>query len=188
MTQQPPSGPYDQNPYGGAPGSPYGSGTPGAGVPAEVLPRFLARLIDGLLLAAISFVMGLVLGGGAVLGGASAGTSYAVSALISLLGVAIGFGYFGYLDSSQGGTLGKKALSLRVVGAGGGNPSFTESVKRNVFLAIGILGLVPFLGLVTLPLSLVAYITIAVGISQDTDRRQAWHDRFAGGTQVVKTG
>ena len=187
MSQQPPSGPYDQNPYGGAPGSPYGSGAPGGGVPAEVLPRFLARLIDGLLLGAISVVLGLVLGGGAVISGVGQGTSYAVSALISLLGVAIGFAYFGFMDSSQGGTLGKKALSLRVVSPTGGNPTFTESVKRNIFLAVGILGLLPFLGLISPLITLVAYITIAVGISQDTDRRQAWHDRFAGGTQVVKT-
>ena len=187
MSQQPPSGPYDQNPYGGAPGSPYGSGAPGVGVPAEVLPRFLARLIDGLLLGAISIVIGIVLGGGVVISGAGQGTSYAVSALSSLIGVAIGFAYFGFLDSSQGGTLGKKAMSLRVVGLNGGNPTFTESVKRNIFLVIPILGVVPFLGLISPLLTLVAYITIAVGISQDTDRRQAWHDRFAGGTQVVKT-
>lgn len=187
MTQQPPSGPYDQNPYGGAPGSPYGSGAPGAGAPAEVLPRFAARLIDGLLLGVISVVLTVVLGGGLALGGSGDGTSYAVSALVSLLGTGIGFAYFGFLDSSQGGTLGKKALGLRVVGAKGGNPTFTESVKRNIFLAVTILGLVPFLGLVSPLITLVAYITIAVGISQDTDRRQAWHDRFAGGTQVVKT-
>ncbi len=37
-------------------------------------------------------------------------------------------------------------------------------------------------------LLLVAVILIAVGISQDTQRRQAWHDRFAGGTQVLKIG
>ncbi len=132
-------------------------------------------------------MLGIVFGGGVALSGAGEDTTYAASALASLVGVAIGFAYFGLLDSSQGGTLGKKALSLRVVSPNGGNPSFTESVKRNIFLAVGILGLVPFLGLISPLITLVAYITIAVGISQDTDRRQAWHDRFAGGTQVVKT-
>ncbi len=29
---------------------------------------------------------------------------------------------------------------------------------------------------------------IAVGINTDTLRRQAWHDKFAGGTQVLKIG
>ena len=35
---------------------------------------------------------------------------------------------------------------------------------------------------------LVAAIMIAVGINKDTVNRQAWHDRFAGGTQVVREG
>jgi len=36
--------------------------------------------------------------------------------------------------------------------------------------------------------TLAAVIMIAIGINSDTVGRQAWHARFAGGTQVVKEG
>lgn len=177
-----PYDPYQQQPYGNAPG--------GHGAPAGLGERFLARLIDGVVLLVVSLVIGVVLGGGLVAtGGADTDGLNAAASLASLLGVVVNFAYYGFLDSTQGGTLGKKALKLRVVAPDGtSNVSFVESAKRNAFFALGLLGLVPFLGLIGNLLSLAAVIVIAVQISQDTARRQGWHDRFAGGTQVVKVG
>ncbi len=165
-------------------------GTPTtAGSPATLGPRFLARLLDGLILAAVSIIIGLVLGGGLVASGTAGegGAAAGANALGTLLSVVIAFAYFGLLDSSQGATLGKKALGLRVSSPRGDNPTFVESAKRNVFYAFGLLGLVPFLGIIGSLASLAAVIVIAVQISQDGERRQAWHDAFAGGTQVLKT-
>ena len=51
------------------------------------------------------------------------------------------------------------------------------------------LGIIPFIGgLIGALAELVAVIVIAVGISNNTATRQAWHDNFAGGTRVVKEG
>ena len=36
--------------------------------------------------------------------------------------------------------------------------------------------------------ALIGVIMIAVGINNDAARRQGWHDKFAGGTYVLKIG
>ncbi len=171
--------PYQQ--YGAAPVS---------GEPAGLGGRFLARLVDGVVLLVASLILGSMLGGGLVATGSTGtdGPDLAV-AVSTLVTVALQFTYFGVLDSAQGGTLGKKMLRLRVVAPDGhSNVSFAESAKRNVFFALSLVGLVPSLGLIASVVSLVALLVIAVQISLDTVRRQAWHDRFAGGTRVVKVG
>ncbi len=91
------------------------------------------------------------------------------------------------LESSRGQTLGKMLLRIRTVGAGGGNPTTAEALKRNAWTAIGILGVVPMLGWIGNLLSLAAVIAIMVTISGNTATRQGWHDNFAGGTRVVRT-
>ena len=63
-----------------------------------------------------------------------------------------------------------------------------EAFKRNAWVAIGILGAIPFLGFVASLLSLAAVITIAVTISNDRVARHGWHDNFAGGTTVFRVG
>lgn len=176
-----PQDPYQQQPYG------Y---VPGHGTPAGLGERFLARLIDAVILLVVSIVVGVVLVGGLLTsGGGDADSMNTATAFGTMLTVAVQFGYYGLLDSSQGGTLGKKALKLRVVAPDGtSRVTFVQSVQRNIFYALSLLGLVPFLGLVGNLVSLGAVILIAVQISQDPARRQGWHDRFAGGTQVVKAG
>ena len=171
------------------PYQPYGA-APTSGTPAGLGERFLARLIDGVILAVVSLVVGALLGGGLVaMGSTDTDGLNAAAATGTLIGVAINFVYYGLLDSAQGATLGKKALKLRVVGPDGtSNVSFTDSVKRNVFFALSLVGVVPFLGYIASIVSLAALILIAVQISQDTARRQGWHDKFAGGTRVLKVG
>ena len=97
-------------------------------------------------------------------------------------------GYFGFMESSQGRTIGKMAMKLRVEGVNGGKPSLEQAIKRNIWLALPLLGIVPILGgLVAGIGQLVAVIMIAVGINNDTVRRRPWTDKFAG-TQVIKEG
>jgi len=177
---------------------PPGPGQPIAGPtattrPGELLDRFLARLIDGILLAVVNgiIVTGLVVG--AVMGDSGgiymSDSSYAAAAVSSILTAAIYLAYFGFLDSTRGQTVGKMVMKLRVLGPHGGNPTLEESLRRNCWLAFGVLGVVPVVGgLVGALATLAAVIMIAIGINSDTVGRQAWHDRFAGGTQVVKEG
>ncbi|WP_024801129.1 RDD family protein [Nocardia sp. BMG51109] len=158
---------FGQQPYGqpqyGAPGVP-----PGA-VPGDLGVRFAARLIDALiifipLVLIYVFVIGNNIGGQIVW---------------SILAAVVNLGYFVGMEVSQGGTLGKKALGLRVLGPNGGNLDAAASAKRNLWV---VSQLIPCIGSLV-ELGLVIYI--AVTISQDPNR-QGWHDKFAGGATVVK--
>ena len=191
-----PAGPYDdpagqRGPYPPAPGAGYGPAPTGIGQPADLMTRFLARLIDLLILGVVNFVLVGLLVVGALAGGSAglgyAGGGFASSALYALLTSAISLGYFTVLESRTGRTIGKMALKVQTQGPDGGPPSVEMALKRNAFMAIGVLGIVPVLGFLAPFLSLAAYISIAVTINS-SPTRQGWHDRFAGGTQVTKTG
>ena len=167
-------------------------GTPGAGRPAELGERFLARLIDFILLAVVNgvlvsaVVIGMVMGESGSLYGAS---TWAAGAVASVLSVVITLGYFAFMEASRGQTVGKMLLKLQTFGPAGGHPNVEQAVRRNIWTAFSILGVVPVIGsLVSGIAQLVAVIMIAVGINNDTARRQAWHDQFAGGTYVLKVG
>jgi len=161
--------------------------------PAELLDRFLARLIDFVLLGVVNFLLVTLIIVGAIMGtdgGAfGMGGSFAASAVYALVSAAIYLGYFGYMESSRGQTVGKMLLKLRTVGARGGNPTMEEAIRRNIWTGFGAAGVVPILGGIVAGIGqLVAVIMIAVGINNDTVNRQAWHDQFAGGTRVIKEG
>lgn len=116
------------------------------------------------------------------------GSSYAYGAVSAIITTVIYLGYFAYMESSQGRTLGKMIMKLRVVGPAGGNPTMQEAVKRNIWLGLPILGIVPILGgLIAWLGQIVAIILCAIGISNDP-QRQHWFDKFAGHTQVMKEG
>lgn len=154
--------------------------------PASVWMRFAARLIDSIL---ISFVMSLVFiplfigsifdsvdsGSGLFMGGFSVG-----QILASLLSTAIMIGYFVFLESSRGQTLGKMLLGIKVVGPTGANPETEESIRRNIWLAIS---LIPIIGGI---LQFAAAIYIMVTIN-NSPIGQGWHDVMAGGTRVIRT-
>ncbi len=172
--------------YGGMP-------QPGGRRPGELLDRFLARLMDHVLIGIVNAIIVSVVIVGAVLG--SDGTAYfgygdsILAGIVSaVLSVAISLGYFVYMETQQGRTLGKMVMKLHVEGAAGGKPTVQESVKRNIWLALPLAGIVPFVGgLIGSLGQLVAVIMIAVGINSDQQRRQPWTDKFAG-TQVIKEG
>jgi uncharacterized RDD family membrane protein YckC len=198
------AGGYGQAPPPGAPGGPPPGGyapAPGAGYgppstagqPADLLMRFLARLIDFIILGigvaiinAILFVgiFGLASGGGF---GMSMGGSYAYAALSGVVGAIIYLGYFSLLESRNGQTLGKMLLKLRTEGPDGAPPSMELAIKRNFWVALGALAVIPIVGgLIGGIAELVIVIVIAVTIS-NSPTKQGWHDNFAGGTRVVKT-
>lgn len=204
-----PEPPYGQGGYGYGPQNPgampppeqYGGyppmGGPGAGQPADVMPRFLARLLDFLIVGitysiVVSFIiLGLIMGTGdagtaGMMGGGNLGAADVVSSILSALVI---LAYFSLMESYTGRTLGKMIMKLEVRGAGGGRPTLAEAVKRNAWTALGILSIVPLVGwLLGWVLQLAAAVAIAVTISNDTVARQGWHDRFADGTTVVRAG
>ena len=168
-----PQGPAPgQNPYGAeaypvAPGGP----APVAGAqPAGLGSRFLARLIDGLLLLVPNVVLVVVLN----------------DAIAGVIGGIIYLAYYVYMESSQGATFGKQWLKMRVHGSSGGNPTMEQGLRRNAWAALGIISAIPVLGWVFGLAELVAVIAIAVTISQDPLKR-GWHDKF-GNTSVTKEG
>jgi uncharacterized RDD family membrane protein YckC len=154
---------------GPVPGAAYGPGQPG-----NLVDRFLARLIDGIIVGIVYFILYIVL---------LSATSYFLAVFLSgVVGAALYLGYFGYLESDRGQTIGKQVMKLKTVGPdGSSNPTMNEAIKRNIWYALGV---IPFLGGLA---ELAAVILIAVNINSDP-QRQHWFDKFAGGTKVLKIG
>lgn len=180
-----PSGAYGSPtppaPAGAAGAAPAAPGS-GPGQPGSLLDRFLARLIDGILVGIVVGIINVVL--------QTISDSWILYGLISSVVSAVLFvGYFAYLESSRGQTLGKQIMKLRTYGPDGtSNPTMEQAVRRNIYNGFGILGVVPILGAIIGGLAqLAAVIMVAVGINSDP-RRQHWFDKFAGGTQVMKVG
>jgi uncharacterized RDD family membrane protein YckC len=163
---------------------------PVVGRPGELLDRFLARLIDGLIIGVAYGILSAIFRAIFLQGYVySTGEWLLYWTVLTLIWVPLALGYFAFMDSSRGQTFGKMALNLRVFGPDGGNPTIEQSVRRNIIYAFQLAAIIPILGsLVGGVAALIGVIMIAVGINNDTVRRQGWHDRFAGGTYVLKMG
>ena len=181
----PPAGdPYGQTPPPADGAGHYGAPPPpapapseafgGVGGPGGLAERFVARLIDGVIVAIVVVIVYSVL---------NAATGYWTANLIGgVVGAALYLGYYGYFESERGQTIGKQVMKLKTVGPdGASNPTMNEAIKRNIWNAFSI---VPCLGSLA---ALVSVIVIAVNISSDPQRQHAF-DRFAGGTRVIKVG
>ncbi|MBU3751045.1 MAG: RDD family protein [Mycobacterium sp.] len=136
--------------------------------PGGLMERWGARIIDGLLVGVLSWLLAFLVG---------SSSSILVTGLFT--GVLM-FGYFVAMEATQGYTLGKKLLGLSVRGAGGAaKPDFKQSAIRNAWT---LLPVIPYVGGL---LGIIAIIVIAVTISS-SPTKQGKHDELAGGTQVVK--
>jgi len=156
---QPQPGPY---------GEPGGYPPPGGQEPGGLGIRFGARLIDGIIVNVVAFVIAFAIG---------SLNNYWVTGLFSGL---LTFLYFLIFEGTQGWTPGKKLLGLSVRGPGGAaKPDIQQAAIRNVWT---LLNIVPFIGGL---LTLVAVIVIAVTIN-GSPTKQGKHDELAGGTQVLK--
>ena len=169
---QPPGGipPYQQ-PYApqGAPGG-YQYGTPVATVAyAGFWRRFLAFLIDVIILGVVGGILASVLGlGSGSSGGGSVGFNFGTGG--SLLNIVLDLFYFTLMIALVNGkTLGAMALGIRVVPVdGSGNVSIGKALIRAVVGYIS--GFVLLLGF--------------LWMLWDSNK-QTWHDKAAG-TYVVK--
>lgn len=190
---RPAPGPPD-NAYPAAPPVPSGVGQPGVGQPADLMTRFLARLIDYVILFVVNVIIVTVVIVGAIMGadgagGFGSGGNFASSAVSAVLGAAIYLGYFAIMESSRGQTVGKMVMKLQTRGPDGQKPTMSQALKRNSWTALGVIAIVPVVGWLIAPLAqLAAAIFIAVTINNNIATRQGWHDQFADGTSVVKIG
>jgi uncharacterized RDD family membrane protein YckC len=152
------------------------------GQPGNLVDRFVARLIDGVILGVVGFILNSVLG--------IISNSWLLTGFISAVATAaLYLGYFAYLESSRGQTIGKQVMKLKAFGPDHvSNPTLEQAARRNIFMAFSIAGVVPFLGVFIGALAvLAAMILIAVNINSDPQRQHLF-DKFAGGTQVIKVG
>lgn len=121
---------------------------------ASFWQRFLAALIDGVLVAVASGIISAMFG---VMGDSA-------RSLGSLLGMAIGYAYYVYFISQKGATLGKQALGIRVQNMETGqNLDVVSAILREV-VGKFISGLVLLLG----------YFWMLWD-----DKKQTWHDKIA---------
>ncbi|WNG90914.1 RDD family protein [Mycobacterium sp. ITM-2016-00318] len=133
-----------------------------------VVVRFFARLIDGIVVGIVSFLLSFF---------TDTLSSVWVTGLFTGL---LMFAYFVAFETAQGWTPGKRVLGLRVHGPGGApKPTAQQAAIRNLWTLFPI---IPFVGGL---LAFVAMIVIAVTIS-GSPTKQGKHDDLAGGTQVVK--
>jgi uncharacterized RDD family membrane protein YckC len=188
----PPAGPPTPPPAGGA----FPGGVPGgaAGVPrpGELLNRFLARLIDHVILFVVFIPIYIILS--AIIYSCfstSFGEYFIFYTLQAIIQAALFLLYFALLESNRGQTVGKMILKLRTYGPDGvSNPTMNEALKRNAYAALGVLSIIPFIGWFFLGWAapIAAMIFIAITLNSDQPKHQGWHDKFAGGTQVMQIG
>jgi uncharacterized RDD family membrane protein YckC len=153
--------------YGSDPRS-YPPPFPAGLEPGGLVVRFFARLIDGIIVGIVSFLLSFF---------TETLSSIWVTGLFTGL---LMFVYFVAFETAQGWTPGKRVLGLRAHGPGGApKPTAQQSAIRNIWT---LLPIIPFIGGL---LAFVAMIVIAVTISS-SPTKQGKHDDLAGGTQVVK--
>lgn len=130
---------------------------PVAGVPipvrASVVSRFLAILIDTIILAVVALIIILPFGLFAVLAFpvvAFAGGFFLIEVVVALLGLL----YFTYFEHRTGQTFGKRLVGIRVVDARTGGPiSLAHSFLRNLLRLVDMLPFLYLIGFVVIELS-----------------------------------
>jgi len=157
------------NPQPGQYGEPGAYPPVGGGQPGGLLVRWLARVIDGIIVAIVSWTLIFV---------TDSASSFLVTGLFT---GGLSFVYFLAFEVSIGSTPGKKLLGLSVRGPGGApKPTPAQSAIRNSWT---LLPIIPFVGGL---LGIIAIIVIAVTIN-GSPTKQGKHDELAGGTQVLKS-
>ena len=182
MNQQHPEQP-SQTPAGApgyqppAPAQPYAVAVSGS---PDLVKRGIALFIDFVIIGfayfALNIALGIPLGW---MGRLLAGVAAAGAVLVRDV-------------AFQGRSPGKKILGLAAVGPDGTPVTPQQSVMRNATLAVGYantaLAAIPFLGLLSIPLSLVALAIGAYEIYLVATNQPRLGDKLAGGTHVVFQG
>jgi uncharacterized RDD family membrane protein YckC len=147
--------------------------------PGGPFRRFAARLIDGWIVAIALIPLVYLLRALTDVGATSTFVRGVIAGL--LLGFAT-FAYFVVFEVTLGWTPAKKLFGLTVHAPGGARrPDLKQSAVRNAFQ---LLWIVPYV--IGSWLVIIAWIVIAVTIDR-SPTKQGIHDRWAGGTQVMKS-
>ena len=112
-----------------------------AGVPrpGELLDRFLARLIDGVILGVVYGVIAGIVGGVIITGFRSGAEVYFYYLIICVLSCLLYLGYYAYMESTRGETIGKMVMKLKVFGPDGvSKPTMEQAIRRNIWVAGGL--------------------------------------------------
>jgi len=164
---QPPI-PAPQYAGGGAPGQP------------DIVKRGLAAFIDFAIIGCANFALTLALG-------IPLGWIGRLVAAVVVTGLILGRDIV-----FQGNSIGKKLLGMAVVRADGSPITVQESARRNATLAIGsagsILGAVPILGLLAIPIYLLGAAVSLYELYLVATNQPRLGDKLAGGTHVVFQG
>ena len=134
---------------------------------AGIWPRFVASFVDGLILQAVQFVVGLVIG---LMAGAASTMEQGVglAGLNMLLVLAISFSYEAFFLASKGATPGKMVMKIRVVRPDGSPSSMGQAWGRTLGKQVSALIL------------MIGYL-----MAFWDEEKRALHDRMAG-TRVIK--
>lgn len=201
---QQPQYPQYQQPY---PGGANQMG--GAGRPADLGSRFGARVLDSLIVGIPVLIVGFIfaaIGFAAAYNLGGSDTSFSVgfwigSVIYSALSFAAWVGYFVWMESSRGQTLGKQICNIRTEGPNGGNPTIEQALRRNAYVVIfaggsligSVLAIGSVLGAVGAAVSWIsslaalAIVIVMAATISSSPTKQGKHDEFAGGTRVVTT-
>ena len=173
---------------------------------AGALPRFVAWIVDGLILGLIGLLFAagaLVLFAGSInwaevarpgyshIGVSNGGPLFAGLLLAAVIGALVELAYFVFFwTSGARATLGMRLLRLQVANAADGATLTTgQAVRRWIALGqwLGLLGYVPILGAFSGLIQLLWYL-ILLGTTVTSPTKQGAHDRFAGSVVVQPRG
>ena len=190
----PPPGPPTPPPAGRrVPAAACPAAAAGVPRPGELLNRFLARLIDhvilGVVFVPIYIVLSAIIYSGFSNSFGEQFIFYTLSAIIQAalyLGVLRVAGVEPRPDRRQDD---HEAAHLRPRRRQQPDDA-ARRVKRNAYSALGVLSIIPIIGWFFLGWAapLAAIIFIAITLNNDQPNHQGWHDKFAGGTQVKQIG
>jgi len=171
-----PGGGYDPyNPYGGGYAPPQY---------ASFWWRVLASIIDSIVVAIPSAIVGAILGVGgySVATTTTLGDNFGIRFLVGVIGALIAIAYqVLMLTRNNGKTVGDMVCGIQVVSASGGSVSQDQALRRAGFQAVlSLLTIIPFLGFIAAIGSLVDDLSMLWDAN-----KQTYHDKFAN-TSVIK--
>jgi uncharacterized RDD family membrane protein YckC len=146
----------------------------------DLVKRGIALFIDFVIIGCVYFALTIALGIPlGWMGRLVAGAAAAIAVLVRDV-------------AFQGRSPGKKILGMAAVGPDGAPVTLQQSIMRNCTLAVGYantaLAAIPFLGLLSIPLSLVALGLGCYEIYLVATNQPRLGDKLAGGTHVVFQG
>lgn len=137
--------------------------------------RILARIIDGLIFAAIFFVLALAFGADFVVGGVGRSDVFAFQLLVLLISI----GYEAAFLVARGATPGKMVMSVKVVFEDSRTLDLQGALMRlSINIVLGVMALVAALATLTSLINIVVLIVSLVFLFTHERRQTVW-DRIA---------